>query len=71
MHSLLQRLIGKTEKSMRDQWIERCAQRYIERARIPAEDARTFAEACWDQRTSDDDSPVDAADEDMSYWEAE
>lgn len=56
---------------IRTTWIERCAQRYIDAANLPPSTAREFAEACWDYRLDDSDSPEDAADEDMSYWEAE
>jgi hypothetical protein len=53
------------------EWIDRCANRFIERSRIDKETARSFAEACYEMRKGFfDDEPEDAADSDMSYWEA-
>lgn len=53
----------------KEEWLRRCAQRYIDKSGIAADSADVFAEACWDQRTSDADSPEDATDADMEYWE--
>jgi hypothetical protein len=60
----------------RTEWINRCASRYIEASGIDAERARDFANTCADQQADLNgasglawDSPEDAADEDMSYWE--
>lgn len=50
-------------------WIDRCAKRYEERGGVDSKTARDFAHACWENRLDDDESPEDAADEDMSYWE--
>jgi hypothetical protein len=51
------------------EWVERCAKRYEDVAKVDSATARSFAEACWENRDSDDDSPEDAADSDMEYWE--
>ncbi|WP_186183857.1 hypothetical protein [Burkholderia gladioli] len=48
-------------------WINRCAARYIERGGCTNEIAREMAEAAYEHRESDDD-PEAIADEDMSYW---
>ncbi|RZS80611.1 hypothetical protein [Pigmentiphaga kullae] len=53
----------------KETWIDRCAQRYIDRANIPKKEALEWAEAAWENHVDDDESPEDAADVDMSYWE--
>lgn len=60
----------------RTEWIERCADRYMEAGGAIRESALDFAEVCADQQaelngdnTAGWDSPSDAADEDMTYWE--
>lgn len=67
-----------TNQTKREKWIEACAKRYMERAGSSSEDAHYFAGACAEMQagTEGDDptdweAPEDAADEDMSYWEAE
>lgn len=57
------------ENSTQEEWISRCAQRYVDVARLTSEAAREWAEACWENREDDSDSPEEAADIDMSYWE--
>lgn len=52
----------------KEAWIDRCARRYEERANLDSATARHFAEACWESRLNDDESPEGMADEDMSYW---
>jgi hypothetical protein len=59
----------------KQQWIESCADRYMQAGGAPLETALHFAEACADQQAEINgetvaawDSPSDAADEDMSYW---
>jgi hypothetical protein len=54
-----------------EEWKTRCANRYVTRAAVSAQTARDFAEACFENRLDDDCDPEDAADEDMSYWEAD
>jgi hypothetical protein len=61
-------LTTQNDESKQD-WIERCAQRYIDVAKIDPSLAREFAESLWENRTDDSDSPEAAADEDMSHWE--
>ncbi|WP_264858166.1 hypothetical protein [Burkholderia cenocepacia] len=56
------------EDALKQEWIERCAKRYVDRAGLDLAMARDFADACWEMRLSDDDSPEDMADEDMTYW---
>jgi len=60
------------------EWKERCADRYMERAGLTAEQAKEFAEACFDSQDGglfdlcyEHVSPEDCADEDMSYWAGE
>lgn len=60
----------------RTEWIESCADRYMQAGGAPKETALHFAEACADQQTelngentAEWHSPSDAADDDMSYWE--
>lgn len=52
-----------------EEWKARCARHYMERAGANEHEAMHWAAECWEERTSDDDSPERAADEDMSYWE--
>ena len=60
----------------RTEWIERCADQYMQAGGATKETALHFAEACADQQTelngentANWDFPVHAADDDMSYWE--
>lgn len=62
----------------RDEWIDRCANRYISASNIGRESAHEFAVACADQQAevngssvTEWDSPETAADDDMSYWEGD
>ena len=62
----------------REQWIRACADRYLAESDLDQESALHFATACADlqarpngEDVSGWDSPSDAADEDMSYWEEE
>lgn len=57
------------EEARKQEWIERCAKRYVDRAGIDLAIARDFADACWEMRLSGDDSPEDMVDEDMTYLE--
>lgn len=57
----------------RNEWKERCAARYVERAGLSPETARDFAEACFEAQdgefsTAADYNPEDCADEDMNCW---
>ncbi len=61
-----------------EEWKERCAKRYIERAGVSVEIAKQMAEACFkaEQDAADgpfsetaDYCPEDCADNDMSCWE--
>lgn len=52
----------------KEEWIARCAQRYLTQSEITEDEAYEFANAQWDYR-DDYNTPEDAADEDMSYWE--
>lgn len=60
-----------TTNTDKAEWLGRCAQRYLDKSKIDEEAAREFALGCWELRLDDDESPEDAADEDISYWEAE
>ena len=54
-----------------EEWIERCAKRYRERAGLDERSAREAAETCHDEATRNGDdglSPEDWADEDMWCW---
>lgn len=53
----------------KEDWLRRCAQRFIEKGGLDEDTAMAFAEACWDAYDRDIDAPESAADEDMSYWE--
>jgi hypothetical protein len=53
----------------KEEWIARCERQYVARTGKEHKNHRGFAEACWEQRDSDDGSPEDAADTDMTYWE--
>ena len=60
-----------TEK---EPWIERCANRYIERAGLSREDATDAAEVCWAEIERDaasfaGEKPEDMADADMDAWD--
>lgn len=55
---------------LRDEWIDRCIKRYLDRSSIDAETARHFAEACFNMREGwFENDPEAAADSDMSYWD--
>ena len=67
-----------TNPATREEWVAACAARYLERSDIDAESATSFAETCADQQeelegpySAEWESPRDAADEDMTYWDAE
>ena len=67
-----------TDQTKREKWIEACAKRYIEKAGLDIEDAHYSANVCaYMQADAEGDDPTeweapeDAADEDMTYWEAE
>jgi hypothetical protein len=58
----------------KEQWIERCAARFIKLANLTKSQATYFAEACFDAEDinggpCDEDTPEDIADSEMSYWE--
>jgi hypothetical protein len=55
----------------REDWIDRCVQRYIDHGGCDLASAQNFATTSWDGDMFRDYKPEDAADEDMSYWEAE
>lgn len=62
----------------RESWITACADRYVSAGGADRNSAMYFAEACADSQESmhgpfnkEWDSPADAADEDMSYWESD
>lgn len=54
----------------REEWIDRCAKRYMERGGLNEKDARTAAEyqAGEQSDTWGWDKPEETADEDMSCW---
>lgn len=53
----------------RDEWVDRCTQRYLDRSSESLEAARGFAEAGYEQREGWFDlDPEGSADSDMSYW---
>jgi hypothetical protein len=56
-----------------NEWKERCAARYQEKAGLTDDQAKEFAEACFEAQegpfsTAADYNPENCADEDMSYW---
>lgn len=58
-----------------NEWKERCAARYKEKARLDDDQAKEFAEGCFEDQDGglfdlccEHVSPEDCADEDMSYW---
>ncbi len=55
------------------EWLERYKQRFIERAELTPTQAQAFAEAESFATLSEffEDDPEGAADEEMSYWEAD
>lgn len=64
----------------KDEWLARCAARYLERVQISKEDAADYAtgslESAMEREDGDEDralatDPAKAADIDMSYWEEE
>lgn len=57
----------------KQEWIDRCAARYINRAGLDKKTAEEMALVCYTQAMDDDDdldqfTPEDAADEDMDCW---
>lgn len=53
----------------KDEWLKRCAARFVERAAMTADEAMEFAEIELDALDGDlTEDPVDAADEEMSCW---
>lgn len=55
----------------RDEWIDRCIQRYLDRSYESLETVRGFAETCYEQREGWFElDPEGAADSDISYWTA-
>jgi hypothetical protein len=54
----------------KDEWIARCAARFVAEAGLEAERAREFAEACFENDGTGyfSDDPEGSADEDMSCW---
>lgn len=60
----------------REEWVSACAARYLEVSGIDTESADYFAKVCAEQEQDANgpygpewESPADAADEDMSYWD--
>lgn len=51
----------------RNEWLKRCAQRFLDRAECNRAEAFEFARTCYDNE--DGESPEDNADIEMSYWE--
>lgn len=53
-------------------WLDRCAKRFQDRSRMPADEAHDMAQACLEFRDEAGfmNEPEDAADEEMSCWEA-
>ena len=51
----------------KDEWIARAVKRYIDRAAVTEEDARSMAESLYEDLLPDE-VPEDAVDEDMTYW---
>lgn len=60
----------------KEEWLSRCAVRYVERGGVDPERAKEFAQACFEAQDdgesafseSADYNPEACADEDMSYW---
>lgn len=53
----------------KDEWITRCAARFVSRGGLDETRAREFAEACFENDDGDFvDDPEGSADEDMSCW---
>lgn len=54
----------------KDEWLARCAKRYIERAGMPAANAFDAARTNYEETVECglDVTPEDAADDDMGYW---
>lgn len=57
----------------KQEWLQRCAARYVEKAGVTQGQADDFAEVQWDILTEDnqsheDHAPDDCADEDMEEW---
>lgn len=62
-----------------EEWKERCAKRYIERAGIDASHAAHLADICFEEEARNSDKPFsstakyhpeDCADNDMDCWDA-
>lgn len=54
----------------KQEWIDRCATRYMRHGGVGETLAREMAATCWDEEQDNptSQSPEDCADEDMSYW---
>lgn len=60
----------------RDQWLQQCAQRFMDRSDADAGSAAAYAKECAaaEQQAHGSEprnwtAPADAADEEMSYWD--
>lgn len=51
-----------------EEWLRRCAARFVERGGLSASTAMECAQACSDSRDDDLHTPEEAADEDMACW---
>lgn len=53
-----------------EEWIEKCADRFMEKAELPYDVALGVAESCLEELEFDTTlDPDDAADEEMLYWD--
>ncbi|MBU9468613.1 hypothetical protein LGM75_24660 [Burkholderia multivorans] len=63
--------LGREPEIMTDeQWLKRCAARFVERAHVNETIARSFAESCFEDIADFgfENDPEGAADCEMSYW---
>lgn len=53
----------------KQEWLDRCAAQFTQRANLNAEDANAHAETCLEFVSGDlSEEPEDVADEEMSNW---
>ena len=60
----------------KQEWIDRCAKRFVERAALEIKQAKEMAEVSFDQAVENErseakaltSSPEDACDEELTYW---
>lgn len=59
---------GPMQPLTRQQWLDRCAARFVRRAAMEPEAAMHCAWACLPNRDDELDTPEDTADEELSHW---